>query len=99
MSAPTVLESMVVSNEQQLRCEHTGLAIPECCCRHCCEAQLRRYAPGLMPQRIAPLPPTAILHVSEQHPQFVDSPQRQSYSRVHSASTEYLGNTERRGWG
>ena len=51
-----------------------------------------------MPQRVAPLPRPAILHINQQHPQFVDSPQRQSYSRVHSVSTEYLGNTERRGW-
>lgn len=30
------------------RCRHTGVTIPECCCRHCCEAQLRRYAPWLL---------------------------------------------------
>lgn len=30
------------------RCMHTGVTIPECSCRHCCEAQLRRYAPWLL---------------------------------------------------
>ncbi len=30
------------------RCPHTGLSVPECCCRACCEEQLRRYAPWLL---------------------------------------------------
>jgi hypothetical protein len=29
-------------------CSHTGLSIPECCCRQCCEALLWRYAPALL---------------------------------------------------
>lgn len=43
MSAAPVLGTMA-----KRRCAHTGLSIPECCCRHCCEAQLRRYAPWLL---------------------------------------------------
>jgi hypothetical protein len=43
MSAAPVLEPMAAPRQ----CEQTGLSIPECCCRHCCEAQLRRYAPQL----------------------------------------------------
>jgi hypothetical protein len=43
MSAAPVLGAMT-----KRRCTHTGLSIPECCCRHCCEAQLRRYAPELL---------------------------------------------------
>jgi len=43
MSAAPVLGAMT-----ERRCAHTGLSIPECCCRHCCEAQLRRYAPWLL---------------------------------------------------
>jgi hypothetical protein len=41
MSAPSVLEAMA----EPQQCPHTGLSIPECCCRRCCEALLRRYAP------------------------------------------------------
>lgn len=44
MSAASVLGSMA----EPRRCKHTGLTIPECCCRRCCEALLRRYAPWLL---------------------------------------------------
>lgn len=44
MSAAPVLAAMAAPR----RCEQTGLSIPECCCRRCCEAQLRRYAPDLL---------------------------------------------------
>lgn len=60
MSVRTVLLSMTATSERQLHCAHTGLTIPECCCRYCCEAQLRRYAPELLrrasPRRIAQFP-------------------------------------------
>ena len=49
MSAAPVLGSTMP------RCPHTGLSVPECCCRHCCEEQLRRYAPWLL--RETQLPP------------------------------------------
>jgi hypothetical protein len=34
-----------------IRCRHTGLTIPECCCRACHLDQLRRYAPQLIVRR------------------------------------------------
>ena len=30
------------------RCPHTGLSLPECCCRRCCRDLVRRYAPQLL---------------------------------------------------
>lgn len=30
------------------RCRYTGVTIPECSCRNCCEEQLRRHAPWLL---------------------------------------------------
>jgi hypothetical protein len=30
------------------RCRYTGVTIPECSCRSCCEEQLRRNAPWLL---------------------------------------------------
>lgn len=47
MSAAPVLGSMP-------RCPHTGLSVPECCCRACCEQQLRRYAPWLLREPQSP---------------------------------------------
>ncbi len=44
MSAAPVLAAMAAPR----RCEQTGLSIPECCCRRCCEAQMHRYAPDLL---------------------------------------------------
>jgi hypothetical protein len=32
-------------------CPHTGVSLPECCCRHCCLGLLRRYAPQLLTAR------------------------------------------------
>jgi hypothetical protein len=44
MTAWRVLWSMSSS----CLCQHTGLSIPECCCRECCRALLWRYAPALV---------------------------------------------------
>jgi hypothetical protein len=45
------------------RCPYTGLTIPECCCRRCCEEQLRRYAPWLL--RREPEPTSALWTLSD----------------------------------
>lgn len=29
-------------------CSHTGVSLPECCCRECCRALMWRYAPALV---------------------------------------------------
>jgi hypothetical protein len=29
-------------------CSNTGISVPECSCRACCEAQLERHMPSLM---------------------------------------------------
>ena len=50
MSAAPVLGSTMP------RCPHTGLSVPECCCRACCEEQLRRYAPWLLRREPEPSP-------------------------------------------
>jgi hypothetical protein len=39
MSPPCVLGAM----SDRSHCERTGLSIPECSCRRCCQAQLRRH--------------------------------------------------------
>jgi hypothetical protein len=44
MSAASVLGAVA----ELKHCRHTGLMIPECCCWHCCEALLCRYAPELL---------------------------------------------------
>jgi hypothetical protein len=50
MSAAAVLPAMRTA----ATCVHTGLSIPECCCRACHLEQLRRHAPALVNHR----PPT-----------------------------------------
>lgn len=55
MSAALVLGAMP-------RCSHTGLSVPECCCRACCEEQLRRYAPWLLRE---PQPAPALCTASD----------------------------------
>jgi len=47
----------VVRPAYPVRCERTGLMIPECCCRHCCEDQVRRYAPWLFDRGAHPKAP------------------------------------------
>lgn len=37
-------------------CQHTGVSIPECCCRECCCALLWHYAPALVDQGPLDLP-------------------------------------------
>jgi hypothetical protein len=29
-------------------CAHTGVSLPECCCRECCRALMWHYAPALV---------------------------------------------------
>lgn len=29
-------------------CSHTGVSLPECCCRECCRALMWHYAPALV---------------------------------------------------
>jgi hypothetical protein len=43
MSGPSVSISVAPPRH----CRHTGVTIPECCCRGCCRALVRRYAPAL----------------------------------------------------
>ncbi len=43
MSSTSVLSPM----SPLRRCSETGLTVPECSCRVCCRAQLRRFAPQL----------------------------------------------------
>jgi hypothetical protein len=44
MNVWRVLRSM--SNHRL--CQHTGVSIPECCCRECCRALMWHYAPALV---------------------------------------------------
>ena len=77
MSVWSVLRAM---GDRHL-CEHTGLSIPECCCRECCRALLCRYAPALVDHGPLDLPcPTAIPAI-----QAVES-----YATAHGISEEEL---------
>jgi hypothetical protein len=64
MSARRVLKWM----SHPRLCEHTGVSIPECCCRECCRSLLWRYAPALVDQGPLDLPcaiPTAAIQTVE----------------------------------
>jgi hypothetical protein len=50
MSASTVSASMALR-----LCPQTGVTIPECSCRRCCRALVRRYAPALLDRKSAGL--------------------------------------------
>lgn len=57
------LAAVLGSMRKPERCKHTGLAIPECSCRACCEALLSNLLP---PRSAGPLPssPTPILKLT-----------------------------------
>lgn len=61
MTTRNVLQAMPKRN----RCPVTGLEIPECSCRRCCLALVRRFAPQLIASPTAdpspgqPLPPVS----------------------------------------
>lgn len=69
-------------------CPITGLAIPECCCRRCCERLLRRYEPALpdptpddLARRLAREPILTLEEYAKRHRISPDTARKQARER------------------